>query len=241
MKKLAVTILMGACSLGLGLRSEVQANPGQTLSVQSLAGDLEGTLGGQLPLVLHLRADENGALAATMDSPSQGANGLVGSEVKLDGTTLSYSIAIVGGMYTGTVSADGKTISGTWTQNGNSTPLEWKFTKTAAQADAAAAAAKPSAIDGNWAGALDAGGQTLHIVFHFRTGAGGLVQCSMDSLDQKGAMGIPCGIVKMDGRKISLDVTAVHGTYLGKMRPDGKAIDGTWSQGQPMELDLKKQ
>jgi hypothetical protein len=103
------------------------------------------------------------------------------------------------------------------------------------------ATATPSPIDGKWAGALSAGGQTLHIVFHFHTGAGGLVQCSMDSLDQPGAMGIPCGIVKVDGRKVSLDVTAVHGTYLGKMRSDGKAIDGTWSQGEPMELDLKKQ
>ena len=100
MKKLAVTILMGACSLGLGLRSEVQANPGQTLSVQSLAGDLEGTLGGQLPLVLHLRADENGALAATMDSPSQGANGLVGSEVMVGVgvVTVNESVAAAEGM-----------------------------------------------------------------------------------------------------------------------------------------------
>ncbi|MGC2621153.1 MAG: hypothetical protein WA414_19065 [Acidobacteriaceae bacterium] len=103
-----------------------------------------------------------------------------------------------------------------------------------------AAGVTPSAIDGNWAGALDAGGTTLHLVFHFHTGAGGLVQCTMDSLDQH-SMGIPCGIAKVDGRKISLDVTVVHGTYLGKMRADGKGIDGTWSQGEPMELDLKKQ
>jgi hypothetical protein len=241
MKKLLGIIAIGAALLGCGVQAETQANPAQALSVQSLVGDWEGTLGGQLPLVLHLRVDASGALTATMDSPQQGANGLAGADAKLDGTTLSYGIPIVGGTFTGTVSGDGKTISGTWTQQGRSTPLEWKFTKAAAQADADAAAVKPSPIDGKWAGALDAGGQTLHIVFHFRTGAGGLVQCSMDSLDQPGAMGIPCGLVKVDGRKVALDVTAVHGTYLGKMRPDGKAIDGTWSQGQPMELDLKKQ
>ena len=63
-----------------------------------------------------------------------------------------------------------------------------------------AAGVTPSAIDGNWAGALDAGGTTLHLVFHFHTGAGGLVQCTMDSLDQH-SMGIPCGIAKVDGRK----------------------------------------
>jgi hypothetical protein len=231
MKKLAVTILIGACVAGLGVYAGAQANPPKNVSVQSLAGEWEGTLAGQLPLVLHLKVDASGALTATMDSPAQKANGLAGADAKLDGTTLTYGIPSVGGTYTGTVSADGKTISGTWAQNGNSTPLEWKST----------AGGKPSVIDGNWAGALNAGGQTLHIVFHFRTGAGGLVQCSMDSLDPPGAMGIPCGIAKVDGRKVSLDVTAVHGTYLGKMRPDGKAIDGTWSQGEPLELDLKKQ
>lgn len=202
----------------------------QAVTAQKIAGDWEGTLAGQLPLVLHLKVEGSGALTATMDSPAQGANGLAGADAKLDGAELSYGIPSVGGTYTGRVSADGKTISGTWTQQGRSTPLEWK----------SMAGVKPSAIDGNWAGALDAGGTTLHLVFHFHTGAGGLVQCTMDSLDQH-SMGIPCGIAKVDGRKVSLDVTVVHGTYLGKMRADGKGIDGTWSQGEPMELDLKKQ
>src|SRR6202167_1923690 len=113
MKKLALAILIGVGVLGLGLRADGQTNPAQTVSAQSLTGDWEGTLAGQLPLVLHLKVDASGALTATMDSPAQGATGLAGAEAKLDGTTLSYGIPRVGGTYTGRVTADGTPISGT--------------------------------------------------------------------------------------------------------------------------------
>jgi hypothetical protein len=223
----------------------------QAITAASLAGEWKGSLVGQLPLVLHLDLDANGALKATMDSPSQGANGLAGDNVKLgDGGALSFDIPSVGGNYAGTVNAGGKTISGTWTQQGRSMPLEWTFAGTAAQAQAADAAAaaqaaaaqaavKPSPIDGDWAGAISAGGQTLHIIFHFKAAPDGIL-CSMDSVDQ-GTKGIPCGNVKVDGRKVSLTAPAIHGTYDGKLRSDGKHMDGTWSQGTPLELDLVKQ
>lgn len=215
----------------------------QTPSPSSLSGVWKATLGGQLPLVLHLDANTAGALTATLDSPAQGANGLACTNVKLDGASLSFDIPSVAGNYAGTVKADGKTIGGTWTQTvqgqQHSAPLDFAFAGTAAQAAAAQAAVKPSPIDGNWAGALNAGGQTLHVVFHFKAGADGIL-CSMDSIDQ-GANGIPCGDVKVDGKKVSLTVRAANGAYAGTLRSDGNHIDGTWTQGSPLELDLTKQ
>lgn len=211
----------------------------QTATAASLAGEWKGTLMSQLPLMLHLGVDAKGALTATMDSPSQGANGLASANVKLAGTTLSFDIPSVAGNYTGTVSADGKSISGTWSQQGHSLALVWTFAGTAAQAAAAEAAVKPSPIDGDWAGAISAGGQTLHVVFHFKTAPDGIL-CSMDSVDQ-GAHGIPCGDVNISGKHVSLDAKAVNGTYSGTLRADGKHMDGTWSQGSALELDLVKQ
>ncbi len=240
-----------ACCAGLfaaGIRASAldapQAAAPAAPSAQSVAGEWDGSLGGQIPLVLHVHADSTGALTATMDSPSQGANDLPGANVKLAGSTLTLDIPVVHGNYSGTVSADGKTLSGTWTQNGNSMPLEFQLTKTAKQVAADEASVKPSTVDGNWKGALSAGGQKLHVVFHFHTvpgGApGGTIRCSMDSLDQN-AMGIPCGDVKLDGQKVGVEATAIHGTYDGKLRADGIHIDGTWSQGTPLELDLTKE
>jgi hypothetical protein len=228
---------MAACGLAL-LTARIAMT--QTVTAASLSGDWKGTLMGQLPLVLHLAVDAKGALNATMDSPAQGANGLAGDNVKMgDGGALSFDVPSVGGSYAGTVSAGGKTISGTWSQNGRSLPLEWTFAGTAAQAAAAAAAVQPSPIDGDWAGALNAGGTTLHVVFHFKTAPDGIL-CSLDSVDQN-AHGIPCSDVKVNGRKVTFAAKAINGTYSGSLRADGKHMDGTWSQGSALELDLTKQ
>ncbi|HEX4007116.1 MAG TPA: hypothetical protein VHX60_13155 [Acidobacteriaceae bacterium] len=240
MKNLGILILIGSSLVVSAAHATPQTAKAPSVSARGVTGDWEGSVAGQIPLVLHLRADASGALMATVDSPSQNANGLAGASAKLAGATLSFEVPIVQGSYIGTVSADGKAIAGTWTQGGNASPLDFKQTKTGAQAAAEEAAVKPSAVDGAWKGAISAGGNTLHIVFHFNTIPGGAIRCSMDSLDQ-GAMGIPCGDVKLDGKKVSLDAAPVHGTYDGKLRPDGAHIDGTWSQGTPLELDLTKE
>ncbi|HTV14293.1 MAG TPA: hypothetical protein VME68_06235 [Acidobacteriaceae bacterium] len=232
MRTLTIGFALAACGLGLPAAA-------QTVTAASLAGEWKGTLMGQLPLVLHLEVDPQGALKATMDSPSQGANGLAGDNVKLTGASLSLDIPSVGGNYVGTVAAGGKSITGTWTQQGHSLALEWTFAGTAAQAAAAQAAVQPSPIEGDWAGALHAGGQTLRVVFHFKAAPDGIL-CSFDSLDQN-SHGIPCGDVKVSGKRVSLDAKAVNGTYSGSLRSDGNHIDGTWSQGSPLELDLVRQ
>lgn len=234
MKNLRVLILIGLCLAGFSFGA-----PAQSVTAKNLAGDWEGTVAGQIPLVLHLRADASGALTATVDSPSQGANDLPGANAKVTGSTLTFDVPVVHGSYSGTVSADGKSISGTWTQ-GQPTPLDFKQTKTAAEVAAEEASVKASAVDGTWKGALSGGGQTLHVVFHFKTVPGGAIRCSMDSVDQN-SMGIPCGDVKLDGKKVGIDAPAIHGTYNGKLRGDGTHIDGTWSQGTPLELDLAKE
>src|SRR5579872_535374 len=234
MKNLRVFLLVCLCAGGSGLCASAQA-----ISAKTLAGDWAGSIAGQLPLVLHVRASAGGALTAVLDSPSQNANGLAGTDVVLTGSTLTFSVPIVHGSYTGTVSADGKFISGTWTQ-GQSMPLEFRQTKSAAQVAAEEAGVKPSSVDGNWAGTLNAGGTTLRVVFHFRTVPGGAIRCSMDSLDQN-AMGIPCGDAKLDANKLSVDAAAIHGTYDGTLRADHRHIDGTWSQGTPLPLVLTKQ
>jgi hypothetical protein len=243
MKNLRIGLFWGACLGGLILAAgPVRA---QTITAASLAGEWKGSLMGQLPLVLHLDVDAQGTLKATMDSPSQGANGLVGDNVKLgDGATLSFEIPAVAGNYAGTVNAGGKTISGTWSQGviqgqQHSMPLEWTFAATTADAAAAEAAVKPSPIDGDWAGALNAGGQTLHVIFHFKAAPDGIL-CSMVSVDQS-PQPVPCGNVKVSGKHVSLEVQLAHGTYTGTLRSDGKHIDGTWTQGTPLELDLTKQ
>ena len=210
----------------------------QAPSLQSLAGDWSGALavaGTSLPLVLHLKLGSDGKLSATLDSPAQGAYGMPGSDAQLNGSSFSFAVPTVHGSYTGMVSADGKTMTGTWSQ-GKPLPLVLKQSATAAEL----AQVKPSPIDGDWAGVLRAGNTSLRLVLHFRAAPGSAIEGTMDSIDQ-GAMGIPCSNVKLKGQKLSLDVPSVHGIYEATLSADGNKLSGTWDQGAPLPLDLARQ
>jgi len=200
----------------------------------SVSGDYAGTLG-PLHLRLHLKLDPSGVLGGTMDSPDQGANGLACADFKLDGKALSFSVPIVHGTWKGTVSADDKTLTGTWDQ-GNPMPLV--FTR-----DTFVAAERPSRVDGIWLGSLQAGGATLLIQVHIKSDQGGKEYCSLDSLDQQ-AMGLDCAAVTFSGDELSFDVPIVKGHYAGKLSTDGNTLTGTWSQNNnalPLTLTRQKE
>jgi hypothetical protein len=88
-----------------------------------------------LPVILHVRDAAGGGWAATVDSPSQRAAGIAGTNAKLDSPKFTVEFPSIKANFAGTLSADGKTLDGTWTQTkiwplvlkqigtGESTPL----------------------------------------------------------------------------------------------------------------------
>lgn len=94
---------------------------------KSIVGNWEGTISAQMdiPLVIHITETGDGGLAATMDSPSQGAMGIPTTDVTFSEGTLTFSVPDVpgGGAYEGTLGEDG-TFDGTWTQGMNSVELD---------------------------------------------------------------------------------------------------------------------
>jgi uncharacterized protein (TIGR03435 family) len=89
-----------------------------------LAGDWQGTLevGKSLRIVLQIAKTDKG-WSGKMYSIDQGSFGLTASNLTLDGSTFKYAVDQIGGDYKGTLSADGNTITGTWTQGPNPLPL----------------------------------------------------------------------------------------------------------------------
>ncbi len=197
-----------------------------------IAGDYLGTLG-PLHLRLHLKLDASGMLSGTMDSPDQGANGLACADFKLQGEVLSFSVPIVHGAWKGIVSADAKTLTGTWDQ-GNPMPLV--FTR-----DTFVPAEKLSRVDGIWLGTLQAGGASLRIQVHVKSDNSGKEYCSLDSLDQH-AMGLDCAAVTFSRDDFAFDVPVVKGHFAGKLSADGTTLTGTWSQNNnSLPLTLTRQ
>jgi pimeloyl-ACP methyl ester carboxylesterase len=93
-----------------------------------LVGIWQGTLaaGKGLRIVLHVAKADTGGPKATLFSIDQGSSGIPVTFLTLQGTNFKFAIPLIGGAYEGTVSADGNSIQGTWTQNKNSQPLNFQ-------------------------------------------------------------------------------------------------------------------
>jgi pimeloyl-ACP methyl ester carboxylesterase len=94
-------------------------------------------------------------------------------------------------------------------------------------------------IVGDWHGSLKVGQAELRLVLHVTKVADGSLKATLDSIDQ-GAPGIPVNVVTLRDSKLDLTVDAVHGTYAGKVNADASEIDGTWTQGAPLELNFHR-
>jgi hypothetical protein len=98
--------------------------------------DIDGTWSGtldtgttKLTVLFHIINTEDG-LMATMDSPDQGMKGMPATSVTRDGTSLRIETKAIGGVYTGKIAVDLKSIDGTWMQSGASLPLLLKPAKS---------------------------------------------------------------------------------------------------------------
>ena len=223
---IAISLLAVAVCMLVATPMSVRAQ-----AAPAIAGDYTGVLG-PLQVKLHLKVDAAGAITGTLDSPNQGANGIPCADFHLNGQTLTFSVPAVHGSWKGTVSADGKTLAGTWDQ-GNPTPLV--FTR-----DTFVPAAKPSRVDGSWLGTLATGGASLRVQIHVKSDAAGHEFCTLDSIDQH-AMGLECANVKFSAPNFSFDVPVVNGHWKGKLSEDGSSLDGTWTQLRSLALNFKQE
>ncbi|MFT8777485.1 MAG: CocE/NonD family hydrolase [Gluconacetobacter liquefaciens] len=92
----------------------------------TLSGDWAGVLaplpGHSLPLILHVTGSA-GQWAATLDSPIQGALGLHAQAVTQQGRAVTIRLAVPQAAYDATLSPDGQTLRGTWSQGVGALPL----------------------------------------------------------------------------------------------------------------------
>ena len=100
---------------------------------------------------------------------------------------------------------------------------------------AGAFAQKP--IEGDWMGKLNLGPQSLTIVLHVNCNAQGEVECTLDSPDQ-GVKGIAVETDYCLSDSISVSLASLALSYQGKLK--GDEIVGTFTQGQPFPLTLKR-
>jgi len=107
----------------------------QPVSAQGsrIDGDWQGSLNIQsfeLRIVFHLQLSKEGKWKATMDSPDQGASGIVVDSVFFENDNARLVVNIVRGEYEGNLEEGDSAMAGTWRQSGVTFPLNLKKTST---------------------------------------------------------------------------------------------------------------
>jgi hypothetical protein len=127
-------LLPAVVALALGGPSAsaiAQEPPSPGSFVGSWKGPLDvGTA--KLTLVFHVIEAEGSGFRGTLDSPDQGAIGIPATEVTVQGNTLRFAVAALGVRYVATLSPDGSTLTGTFTQG----PAEFPLILTRGEAEA---------------------------------------------------------------------------------------------------------
>jgi uncharacterized protein (TIGR03435 family) len=118
---------------------------------KDIADTWQGTLhvGQDLRTVIKITKDDKGQYKGVFYSIDQGAQPFNLDSVTLDGSTVKYTLSVAAGKFEGTLSADGKTINGNWSQGPNPVPLVLTRAtpETAWEIPAPAPPQKPMAAD----------------------------------------------------------------------------------------------
>ncbi len=177
----------------------------------------------------------------TIAIPAQNASAIPLDKIAFADGKWSFRIGGVPGdpVLTGTLAADGKSFNGDFAAVGGSFPF--KLTRSG-EAKIEAKKANPrlgESFVGNWEGALQVPGATLHLNMKLSNMPEG-ASAQITSVDQGNAQ-IPVNSVEQKGTRLVLKVNMIGGEYSGEINADGTDVTGNWTQsGNTMPLVFKK-
>lgn len=171
--------------------------------------------------------------------PAQNASGIPLDAIAFTNGKCTFHLKGAPGdpTFTGTLSADGKTMTGDFTQGPGT--FSFKFSRTGDPKVEVATASPAVAKDflGTWEGTLE--GPGLRLVLKMSNDASG-AKAVLISVDQGGTE-IPVSAINQKDFKLTLLVKMVGGRYEAEINKEGSELNGTWTQGgNGLPLKLKK-
>lgn len=127
MKKLTILLCIATLLLATQITSAQNVPTPKSVTGSWIGKISPGAI--TLRIIFNLSLNPDGTLAATMDSPDQGAKGIPLGLVTLKNNTLTIAAEALAGNYSGTIKND-TLIEGVWQQGGASTPLNLTKLKT---------------------------------------------------------------------------------------------------------------
>ncbi|HTR81211.1 MAG TPA: alpha/beta fold hydrolase [Bacteroidota bacterium] len=97
-----------------------------TAATKDISGLWQGSLKVQsmeLRIIFHVEKDSTGMFKATLDSPDQGAKGIIVDKINMAHDSVSFEVTMIGGGFYGVLQPGDSVIAGDWKQGGLSFPL----------------------------------------------------------------------------------------------------------------------
>jgi hypothetical protein len=224
--------------------------PAPSLLAQTAAdpsGHWEGAVNApnmEVTIEIDLERNGKGELAGTFGNPAQRLKGLPLANLAAEGRSLTFQVkgsAPGERVFKGTLSADGTSISGEYTQGGFSMPFS--VTRTGDPRIAAPASSAPigKELEGTWNGTLDVNGVQRRLVLTMANRPDGTATGNFVNVDE--GLEIPITSIAQKASSVTLDVNTVGVSYAGALNSDGTELAGTLTQGStvlPLTFRLAK-
>lgn len=214
MNKPAVVCLWIACAGALCAQTDMRGH---------WSGSIETPVGA-LAMEVDLDKAADGWIGSA-SIPAQGATGLPLDKISFaDGKGTFHLNAGPGDpTWTGTLSADGKTLDGTFTQGQQSMTLKLSRTGEAKVELPKPSPAVAPQLVGSWEGTVDLGAP-IRMRLTLSNGRNGS-EATLALVDQGSQL--PVSEIRQQGTKLTLVMKAVSGDYTGEMNAQGTEIKGT--------------
>lgn len=195
------------------------------------SGHWEGAL--QTPdrsvnIEVDLAKNANGELAGTIGIPEQNLKGIPFQKVSMDGQSLTFQ-ARSDQAFTGTLSPDGKSLTGNLSVSGFAVPVSLTRTGGPRIAPPEKSAPIRKELEGTWNGALSAEGKQLHLILTMSNQPDGTASGSALAVDEGGLV-LPMTIAQADSNVV-LQFKAVGASFTGTLNKEATELAGTYKQG----------
>ena len=166
----------------------------------------------------------------TISIPAQGLKGFPLTAITVQGDAVGFAMSGIPGepRFKGTLSKDGKTLSGDFSQGGGTVPFAVTRTGEGKIERPPKSTPITKDLEGSWDGTLDIDGKTLRLILKLSNQSGGAATGTLISVDQ-GNVELPIASIVQTGAHVKLILPVVVGTYEGDLKD--AQLTGTWTQG----------
>jgi len=223
MLTLVRTLVVSLVALGASPAAAQSADP---------TGHWEGTITapmGQIDFEIDVVREASGAFVATYGQKATGVRGLPLTAITVEGRRFTFVLfngGPGGGAFTADILADGKSMSGEARAPIGSAPFMLYRTGDAIVAPRVTTAAVSHALEGQWSGSLDVGGNQIGLILTIANRPDGTASVLIAQANQPNAQ--VEAALKENGQAVSFEVPATSAAWAGTL--DGDALKGTFTQ-----------